>query len=123
MGGPPAKRLRLAYGRSGLGVDVPTDADVLEPQQLKGVLDEAAVIRRALRDPIASEPLRRGGPRGAAVGVSVCDVTRPLPARRAPPVVLGELEPLPPAGGAGFVSPGPHRRRTPRGVPRRLGEA
>src|SRR5262249_58402049 len=102
MWGPPSKRVRLAYGRSGLEVDVPADADVLEPPQLKGVLDEAAVIRRALRDPIASEPLRRVVPRGAAVGISVCDVTRPFPARRVLPVVLDQPQHLAPSAGTAF---------------------
>jgi len=122
MWGPPSKRVRLAYGRSGLEVDVPADADVLEPQQLNGVLDEAAVIRRALRDPIASEPLRRVVPRGAAVGISVCDLTRPFPASRVLPVVLDELEHLDPAQVTVFVATGTHRRCTASELLQMLGE-
>jgi len=122
MWGPASKRVRLAYGRTGLEVDIPADADVLEPQQLDGVLDEAAVIRRALRDPIASEPLRLVVPRGAAVGISVCDVTRPFPASRVLPVVLDELEHLDPAQVTVFVATGTHRQCTATELLQVLGE-
>src|SRR5262249_46514045 len=122
MWGPASKRVRLAYGRTGLEVDIPADADVLEPQQLDAVLDEAAVIRRALRDPIASEPLRLVVPRGAAVGISVCDVTRPFPASRVLPVVLDELEHLDPAQVTVFVATGTHRQCTATELLQVLGE-
>src|SRR5947209_17610366 len=81
----------LAYGSTGLEVEVPAGADVLEPRWPAGLTDEAAAIRRALREPIGCRPLRELVPRGATVGVSVCDVTRPFPASRVLPVLLDEL--------------------------------
>jgi len=71
MSGHPSVRTRLAYGHGGLEVELPADAEVLEPQRLDSVPDEAAAIRRALRDPIASPPLRDLVRRGAGVGISV----------------------------------------------------
>jgi len=112
MSGRPSKRVRLAYGRNGLEVEVPADADVLEPEQLGGLPDETVAIRRALGDPLSSEPLRRVVPRGAAVGISVCDVTRPFPASRVLPVVLDELEDLDPVSVTVFVATGTHRSCT-----------
>ncbi|HKF16013.1 MAG TPA: nickel-dependent lactate racemase [Candidatus Dormibacteraeota bacterium] len=117
-----SKRVRLAYGRNGLEVEVPADADVLEPQRLVGVQDEAGTIRQALRDPIASEPLRELVPRGATVGISICDVTRPFPASRVLPVLLGELEHLDPARVTVFVATGTHRPCTAQELLQMLGE-
>ena len=111
-------RVRLAYGRAGLEVELPAGADVLEPRRLAGLPGEAGAIRRALREPYASRPLRELVPAGAAVGVSVCDVTRPFPASRVLPVLLDEL------GSARvtvFVATGTHRACTPAELERMLG--
>src|SRR5215472_9616924 len=110
--------VRLAYGRAGLAVDLPDGADVLEPRRLEGLPDEAAAIRRALREPIGGRPLRGLVPAGAAVGVSVCDVTRPFPASRVLPVLLDEL---PRARVTVFVATGTHRACTPAELERMLG--
>src|SRR5262245_29849362 len=104
-----SKRVWLAYGRNGLEVEVPADAEVLEPRRLVGVRDEAGTIRQALRNPIGSDPLRELVPRGATVGISICDVTRPFPASRVLPVLLDELEHIDPASVTVFVATGTHR--------------
>ncbi|HTD79323.1 MAG TPA: nickel-dependent lactate racemase [Chloroflexota bacterium] len=104
--------VELAYGRTGLVVDLPVEAeaDTIEPQYLPGLTDEAATLGQALRQPIAGPPLRDVVPRGAMVGISVCDVTRPFPARRVLPVLLEELDYLDPAAITIFVATGTHRR-------------
>jgi lactate racemase len=101
--------VELAYGRGGLPVDLPAQADVIEPRFVPGVADEAAALRKALRQPIAGPPLQELVPPGATVGISVCDVTRPFPARRVLPVLLDELEPLEPAVVTVFIATGTHR--------------
>jgi nickel-dependent lactate racemase len=110
--------VRLAYGRTGLEVELPAGADVLEPRRLNGLADEAGAIRRALRDPIGSSPLRDLVGRGATVGISVCDVTRPFPARRVLPVLIEELGP---AEVTVFVATGTHRACIPEELERMLG--
>ena len=85
------KRVRLAYGRTGLEVALPVEADVIEPHYLPGLPDETGAIRQALRQPIGCPPLRDLVPRRARVGISVCDVTRPFPARHVLPPLLEEL--------------------------------
>jgi len=110
--------VRLAYGRTGMEVELPAGADVLEPRRLEGLADEAGSIRRALRDPVGSAPLRSQVPRGATVGISVCDVTRPFPARRVLPVLLDEL------GAADvtvFIATGTHRVCTAAELEQMLG--
>src|SRR5437016_5502045 len=115
------KRVRLAYGRAGLEIEVPAGADVLEPRAVPPLRDETAAIRRALRQPIASRPLRELVPRGAPVGISVCDVTRPFPASRVLPVLLDELDHVDPARITVFVATGTHRACTPAELDRMLG--
>jgi nickel-dependent lactate racemase len=106
------KTVELAYGRSGLVVDLPANADTIEPRYVAAVPDEAGTLRQALRQPIAGPPLRDVVPRGATVGISVCDVTRPFPAQRVLPVLLEELDYLDPAAITVFVATGTHRRCT-----------
>jgi nickel-dependent lactate racemase len=118
MAGAQPARVRLAYGRTGLDMELPAGADVVEPRRLDGLADEAAAIWRALREPVGARPLRELVPRGAAVGVSVCDVTRPFPASRVLPVLLDEL------GAAEvtvFVATGTHRACTGDELERMLG--
>ena len=53
-------RVTLAYGKSGLDVELPADrTTVIEPKFLPGLPDEAAALRQAMREPHASEPLRQ----------------------------------------------------------------
>ena len=101
--------VQLAYGRSGLLVDLPGAVDVFEPRYVPGLQDEAESVRAALRQPIATPPLRDLISPGARIGISVCDVTRPFPARRVLPVLLDDLEPLRPAALTLFVATGTHR--------------
>jgi nickel-dependent lactate racemase len=115
------KTVELAYGRGGLAVHLPRDTDVIEPRYLPGLADEAAALRQALRQPLGSPPLRELVPRGASVGISVCDVTRPFPARRVLPVLLEELEPLDPARVTIFIATGTHRRCTDAELMQMLG--
>ena len=63
----------LAYGRTGLTVDLPRGAEVIEPRQQHGLADEAAALRHALREPLVGAPLSELVRRGASVAVVVCD--------------------------------------------------
>ena len=54
-------RIRLAYGETGLLVDLPDDrTTVVAPRQADGVPDPAATVRAALRRPVAGPPLPTG---------------------------------------------------------------
>jgi nickel-dependent lactate racemase len=86
-----ARVVRLAFGRTGLDLLVPPGVDVLAPSHPTALADPADAVRRALREPTFGPPLDQVVPRGALVAVSVCDVTRPFPARTVLPVLLGEL--------------------------------
>lgn len=84
--------VKLAYGRSGLSVDLPDTAEVVEPRFVPGVPDEAGALLAALRQPISSPPLADLVSTGKTVAVVHTDITRATPNDRMLPVLLGELE-------------------------------
>jgi nickel-dependent lactate racemase len=114
-------RVELAYGRTGLHLDLEAQADVIEPRYLPGLVDEPSAIRQSLGAPTSGPPLSALIPRGASVGISVCDVTRPFPGSRVLPVLLDELR----SSGAGpitiFIATGTHRACTPQELESMLG--
>ncbi len=102
--------VELAYGRGRLTVDFPAErTTVLEPAYVRGLPDEAAAIRRALRAPLGSPPLASLVKPDQSVAVSVCDITRPMPSRTLLPVLLGELAHLPDERIVILIATGTHR--------------
>jgi nickel-dependent lactate racemase len=89
-------RVKLAYGREGLWVDLPDrNVTVVEPRFVEGLADEEAGIVQALRRPLGSPPLRDlVGPDDTVV-IVFSDMTRPTPNDRLLPPLLAELSHLP----------------------------
>ena len=85
-------RVNLAYGRSGLDIDLPDRTDVLTPRFVAGLPDEPAALLSALRTPIDSPPLADLVKPGDTVVVVHTDITRATPNDRILPVLLAELE-------------------------------
>lgn len=85
-------RLKLAYGRSGLEVDVPETADVVRPRFVPGLADERAAVQQALRRPIAAAPLRELVHPGNKVVIVHTDITRATPNYLILPIILAEIE-------------------------------
>ena len=72
--------VRLAYGEAGLPVRFPADrTTVVRPRHRPAAPDVTAVLRDALRRPVAGPPLRDVVRPGQTVAVSMCDATRPQP--------------------------------------------
>lgn len=118
--------IRLAYGRTGLRLDLDPawDVTVAEPRDIPSLLDPQAAIRGALRAPLESRPLRAQMQPGMKVGVVFSDITRPTPNALMLPVVLEELE----AAGVAredivlFNALGTHRANTEAELRYMLGE-
>jgi len=86
-------RLKLAYGREGLWIDLPErNVTVVEPRFLEGLADEEAAIVQALRQPLGSPPLRELVTPHDTVAILFSDITRPTPNDRLLPPLLAELE-------------------------------
>jgi nickel-dependent lactate racemase len=85
--------VRLAYGEDGLDVDLPAErTTVVEPTYVEAAGDQVALLREALRNPVAGPPLRELVTPGQTVAISMCDGTRPQPRHLMIPAVLDELE-------------------------------
>jgi nickel-dependent lactate racemase len=84
-------RVRLTFGRTGLEVAVPGGVDVLAPRPRASLADPERALRVAFVSPLWGQPLPELAPRGCTVAVSVCDVTRPFPARTVLPVLIDLL--------------------------------
>ncbi len=86
------KTIHLAYGKTGLTITVPDDADVLTSRHAPGLAGETESIRAALHQPVGSLPLRDKIKRGDRVVIVHTDITRATPNARILPVLLAELE-------------------------------
>jgi len=86
-------RLNLAYGRTGLWLELPDQAPVtvVEPQFVPGLPDEWAALTTALRSPRGAPPLRERVRPADTVAVVFSDLTRPMPNDRVLPPLLNEL--------------------------------
>jgi nickel-dependent lactate racemase len=85
-------KVNLAYGRTGLTVDLPTQTEVIAARFVESVADETAAIRAALRKPIGTPPLHELVQPGQRVVIVHTDITRATPNDRILPVLLAELE-------------------------------
>ena len=85
-------RVDLAYGRTGLTVELPAHTDIVSARFAPGLPDEAEAIREALRRPIASAPLAAKVKSGDKVAIAHSDITRATPNDRILPILLAELE-------------------------------
>jgi nickel-dependent lactate racemase len=88
--------VRLLYGSNGLIADFPEDrTSVVRARQIPPIADEMGAVLRALREPIASAPLRDMAGPSDHVAIVFSDITRPMPYRRILPPLLEELSRVP----------------------------
>lgn len=89
-------KIKLAYGRDGLVVDLPQSRlTVLEPHFTRGLEDEKGHIVAALRHPTGTRPLRDIVGSEDDVAIVFSDLTRPMPNDRVLPVLLDEISHVP----------------------------
>lgn len=89
-------RVRLAYGREGLWIELPdANVTIVEPVFVPGLADETGALCEALRQPIGSPPLRSLVSSHDTVAIVFSDLTRPQPRERMLPVLLDELAHVP----------------------------
>jgi nickel-dependent lactate racemase len=107
-------KVTLAYGRTGLEIDLPDGADVtvVEPEYVDGLPDPVGAVQEALRRPIGSLSLKAVAKRSDRVGIAFSDITRPTPNHLILPVLLGELDHVDSGQIVLFNATGTHRPNT-----------
>ncbi|MGB5875636.1 MAG: nickel-dependent lactate racemase [Bacteroidota bacterium] len=89
-----AMQIHLAYGKSGLDVDIPDRnlLKVLEMEEARSLGDPAGVLARALQEPLGGPPLASIAQQARSACVVICDITRPVPNTVLLPPLLKTLE-------------------------------
>lgn len=118
-------RLKLAYGRTGLPLELDDalDVTVVEPRFVPALEDPEAAVRAALASPIGSPPLREIVRPGLRVGVVFSDITRPAPNPLLLGAVLEVLDAVPGLEVTLFNALGTHRPNTEAELRAMLGDA
>jgi nickel-dependent lactate racemase len=117
-------KVKLAYGKTDLEIALPDDGSVtvVEPRYVAGLPDEVGAVRDALRQPIASPPLKALVKPSDRVGIVFSDITRPTPNHLILPPLLSELDHLPDEQIVLFNSTGTHRPNTETELRTMLGD-
>jgi nickel-dependent lactate racemase len=107
-------KVKLAYGKTGLNLSLPDDANVtlVEPEFVPALPDPEVALREALRAPLASSPLRELVSPDDIVAIVFSDITRPAPNHLMIPAVLAELDHVPPENITLCNALGTHRPNT-----------
>lgn len=107
-------QVTLAYGKTGVAVNVPDSAAVLEPRYAPELPGANAALAEAIARPIGSPGLRELAQGKKTAAISVCDITRPAPNRLVLPHVLRALEAggIPRSGISILIATGLHREAT-----------
>jgi nickel-dependent lactate racemase len=71
-------KVELAYGKTGLRVQLPSEAVVIQPQEQSAALDPVGAVAAAIAHPLGARPLAELA-RGKSVCVVTSDLTRPVP--------------------------------------------
>jgi len=87
-------QIDLAFGKSGLKVDLPEGYRYrfLETRSATPLADAQGALESALDSPIGTPPLAELARGKSSAAISVCDITRPAPNRLTLPPVLRRLE-------------------------------
>jgi nickel-dependent lactate racemase len=117
-------KIKLAYGREGLDINLPDslDVDVLEPEYTEGLPDQAAAIEDTLLNPIDSRPLREIIKKSDTIGIVINDITRPMPYKIILPILLKQLGDIPDEKILLFNANGTHRPNTDAELTEMLGQ-
>jgi len=84
-------KVHLPYGRQGLEVELPEQAQVLLPERVPALARPQEAVRQALRQPIGSPPLAELVRPAHRVAIVFSDITRPTPNHILLPAILAEL--------------------------------
>jgi lactate racemase len=116
--------INLAYGKTGLPLDLPDDwnVTVIEPAYIPAIPDPVNSITKALRSPDGSPPLCELVGPDDRVAIIFSDITRPTPNQLIIPAILRELGHVSRQNITLFNATGTHRKNSETELRGMLGE-
>ena len=84
-------QIKVDYGRHGITIDAPKEADIFTVREVPAFQDEARAIQEALYNPIYHAPINQLLRPGMRVLITHSDITRATPNDRLLPVIIHEL--------------------------------
>jgi nickel-dependent lactate racemase len=114
-------KLQVDYGNTGLAIDVPEHATIIEPIYVPPVPDPMDTLLQAIRSPIGKPPLRQLVRPGQRIGVSVCDITRAQPRQPMLEALLSEMTGVRLQDVTIFIATGTHRRNNDAEIEQMIG--
>lgn len=105
-------KVNLAYGKTGLEIDVPQHALIIEPREPQRQEDDHGAVQAALRNPLGTPPLQEMVKPSDTVAIVISDITRPLPSHKLVPWILEELSHVPRQNFVVINGVGSHRANT-----------
>ena len=106
------KQVQLAYGKTGLPVNVPDSAIVVEPRHLPALADDKAAVVATMRNPQGTPPLKSMVGKDDTVAIVISDITRPTPNHKLVPWIMEELDHVPRENFVIINGLGTHRANT-----------
>ena len=106
------KQVQLAYGKTGLPVNVPDSAIVVEPRHLPALADDKAAVVAAMRNPQGTPPLKSMVGKDDTVAIVISDITRPTPNHKLVAGIMEELDHVPRENFVIINGLGTHRANT-----------
>lgn len=116
------KKVKLAYGKSGITVTVPDEAVVIEPRHLTALPDDKGAVMAALRHPNGTKPLKELVSSSQTVAIVISDITRPTPNHKIVPWLLEEMAHVPKNNITIINGLGTHRANTREELIQMLGQ-
>ncbi|MBI14984.1 MAG: hypothetical protein CL782_01810 [Chloroflexi bacterium] len=115
-------KVKLLYGKNGLPVSLPDKTQIIEPIFIDKLKNELDSIKKSIMNPISGINLKKSISKYNTIGISVCDITRPMPIKKVLPVVLSELSEINPQNIKIFIANGTHRECTDSELENMLGK-
>lgn len=105
-------KVKLAYGKNGLELNVPDFSTIIEPRHIPGLDHEKERAFQAMRHPIGSPALKGMVKPTDKVCIVISDSTRPTPNHKIVPWLLEELDHVPKENFVIINGTGSHRDNT-----------
>jgi lactate racemase len=112
----------LLYGKTGLTLQLPNDAFIVEPNHLPGLENDMEALKEALRNPIGTASLKEMVKATDKVAIVISDITRPTPNHKMVPVLIEELGHVPFENFVIINGTGTHRDQTREEFVQMLGD-